>query len=281
MAGRISQDAVEVLADGTPAARVSQDVVEALVEGTAIARVSQAVVEVAFANTGISRVTQIVLECLIINWEVLMPIIYPKLPGLTFPESWETDFFNTPTQVAASGAEIDLGLSETPLHTFTLAYEFLNDRFGVFEQKLLRGFFGACRGNLGRFLYWLKEDHQVRAQAIGTTDGTTRTYVLKRTYGVGEASWTEPVGYLDQTQTFTVYLDAVPADPSTYTVDVTVPAAQAIIFTSAPAAAKAVTVDMDYFYYCKFKDPKMSLDKFMDALWSGSGIALRSCRAGA
>jgi hypothetical protein len=280
MSGRVSQEAIEAIAGGTPTADISQVVIETAAGDGASARASQAVIEAAIAGAT-PRASQVVVEVLIFNWEIFMPIVYPKLPGLDFPENWETEFFNAPTQVAASGAEIDLGVSELPLHTFTLTYQFLNDRFGVNEQRLLRGFFGACRGNLGRFLYWLREDHQVKSQVIGTTDGTNRNYTLQRTYGVGEASWTEPVGYLDQTMPFKVYLDAVLQDPDDYTIDVTVPAAQAIIFKSAPATGKSVTVDMDFFYYCKFKDPKMSLDKFMTALWSGSGIALRSCKAGA
>jgi uncharacterized protein (TIGR02217 family) len=296
MAGRVSQDAIETLASGTPAARVtqvvveapvddagpvriSQDVIEAAVAG-GLARVSQDVIEAAVAG-GLARASQVMVEVLIYNWKIEMPIVYPKLPGLDFPEGWETEWFNAPTQVASSGAEIDLGISLYPVHNFTLSYQFLNDRFGVNEQRLLRGFFGACRGNLGRFLYWLKEDHQVKAQQLGTTDGSTRSYTLVRTYGVGEASFTEPVGYVDQTLPLNVYLDGVMVDPDLYAVDITVPAGQAIIFTSAPTTGQKVTADFDFFYYCKFADPKMSLDKFMDRLWSGGSIKLKSCKAGA
>jgi hypothetical protein len=278
MAARVSQEAAEALGGDAATARSSQVVLEVAAGDGAAARISQTVIEAAIAADGAARVSQIVVECLIFNWEIPMPLIYPTLPGLTYPVGWAQDSQNTETQTATDGSEFDLGLADEPLHTFTLDYEFLNDRFGVNEQRLLRGFFGAMRSNLVRFLYWHREDHQVKSQIIGTTDGTTRIYTLKRTYGVGEASWTEAVGYLDQTQPFKVYLDTILQDPSSYTIDTTVPVQQQIIFAGTPTADQVITVDMDFFYYCKFADREMSLDKFMENLWSGSGIKLRSCR---
>jgi hypothetical protein len=74
-------------------------------------------------------------------------LVYPdrtKLPGLDIDVDWEPTFFNIKTQVAASGAKIDLGLAGTPLHTFTLKYNFLRDGFpwrGSLEWKTLAGFF--------------------------------------------------------------------------------------------------------------------------------------------
>lgn len=278
-AARTSQDQVEVLIDGGPGVRISQDQLEALIDGAPIARVSQDLLEAIIDAHPDVHVSQIQIEILAKFIEVPLPLTYPQLPGLTPNVNWSTDHQNIETQRAADGTEFDLGLADEPLHTFTLEYEFLNDRFGVNEQKLLRGFFGANRGNLGRFNYWHREDHRVIGQEIGTTDGSTRIYTLKRTYGVGEASFTEAVGYVDTSMPFAVYLDGVKQAAGSYTLDTTVPVQQQIIFAGIPAAGQVITVDMEYFYYCKFADPAMSLDKFMEALWAGSGIKLRSCRA--
>lgn len=276
---RISQLPLEAVIDGAPAARVSQIPLEAIIDGGPNARISQELLQAiinAYPNVHIS---QIVIEVIGLFIEVPMPLVYPSLPGLAYPVGWATDFQNTETQTALDGSEFDLGLADEPLHTFTLDYDVFNDRFGINEQKLMRGFFGANRANLVRFLYPHREDHQVKSQLIGTTDGSTRIYTLKRTYGVGEASWTEAVGYVDQTMPFDVYLDGVKQPRSSYTIDNTVPVQQQIIFAGIPTTGQVITVDMDYFYYCKFADKNMSLDKFMEALWAGSGIKLRSCRA--
>jgi hypothetical protein len=281
MGGRVSQVPLEVVIDGQPGARISQIPLEAIIDGQGNARVSQDLIEAILdGNPGV-HISQIVIEVIGIFIEVPVPQVYPTLPGLAFPVGWKSKFFNLDTQEAVSGAQIDLGISDTPLHKFTLNYEFLRDNFGFNEQRLMRGFFFAMRGNLVRFNYKHDDDHQVKSQIIGTTDGSSRIYTLVRTYGVGEASGTEPIGYIDLTLPYDVYLDGVKQDKSSYTVDTTVPVRQQIIFAGVPAAGKVITVDMDYFYYCKFEDPEMSLDKFITAISSGQGIVLQSCRPGA
>ncbi len=280
MAGRVTQEIIEAAVDGAPAGRITQIPLEALIDGGPNARISQHLLEAIIdAHPGV-RISQIVIEVLAYFIEVPVPLTYPELPGLTFPVGWATDWPNIATQVASDLSEFDLGIGDTPLHTFTLTYEYLDDRFGADHQRLLRGFFGAMRGNLIRFNFKHREDHQVKGQFIATTDGTTRIYTLQRTYGVGEASWSEPIGYVDRTRPFTLYLDSVWQDPDTYTIDTTVPGRQQIIFAGTPVTDLAITTDMDFFYYCKFQDKKMNLDKFMEAIWSGDKIALRSCRAG-
>jgi uncharacterized protein (TIGR02217 family) len=278
---RVSQETLEPLVAGSPNARVSQIIGEPIVTGTPAARVSQQVIEAILnANPGL-HVSQIVLEILCYEIALPMPLVYPTLPGLAYPVDWDTAFFNADTQRTSTGAEIDIGLSQYPLHTFGLEYEFAREHFGFNEHRLLRGFFGATRGNLVRFLFRNEDDFRVRRQAIATTDGSTRSFTLIRTYGVGEASFSEPVGYVDQTAPFNVYLDDVLQDPSSYTIDTTVPVSQLLVFNGVPTTGHAVTVDMDYFYYCKFADPKISLQKFMNELWSGDKIILKSCRPGA
>jgi len=38
---------------------------------------------------------------------------------------------------------------------------------------------------------------------------------------------------------------------------------------------------MNYFYYCKLADSKLTLEEFMHRLWSLNKIVLHSCRPGA
>ena len=300
MADRISQITPEVLGTGSPNARVSQEVVEVHGEGSPNARLSQIAVEVLVpiatvpANARLSqivvenqvlgyayaRLSQIVIECLVPNIEVTMPAVYPTLPGLAYSVLWEPQFSNMPTAKSASGAELDLGLASTPLHLFTLTYNFLRDRFGETEFKALMGFFLAAGGNLGRFLFKNPDDCCVKQQFIATTDGSAHTWQLVRTFGDGLNSATEPVGYVDLTQPFNVYLDGVLQPADTYSVATTAPVNQVLDFNGTPSAGQKITVDMTYFYYCKFSTANLSFEKFMNQLWQLKKIELQSNRAG-
>lgn len=280
---RISQEAIEVALTGTPKARISQVCVEVLVPNVgppAAARISQVAIESALSAHSFARFAQIVIECLVPNIEVTMPPIYPTLPGLGYSVLWEPQFSNMPTAKSASGAELDLAIAANPLHMFTLTYNFLRDRFGNTEFKTLMGFFLALNGNVGRFLFKNPDDYQVQQQAIGTTDGSTHVWQLVRTYGDGNNSGTEPVGYVDLTQPFNVYLNGVLQPADTYSVAQTAPVNQELVFVGVPSSGQTITVDMNYFYYCKMSTPNMSFEKFMNQLWTLKKIELQSNRAG-
>jgi len=297
---RISQIAPESLLTGTPKARLSQEVIESFLTATPKARVSQVCIEVLVPNTAapasaiisqvaietalishsFARLCQIVIECLVPNIEVTMPPVYPTLPGLGFSVLWEPQFSNMPTAKSASGAELDLALAANPLHMFTLTYNFLRDRLGNLEFKTLMGFFLALNGNVGRFLFKNPDDCSVTQQAIGTTDGVAHTWQLVRTFGDANNSGTEPVGYVDLTQPFNVYFDGILQTPDTYTVAQTAPVNQELVFVGTPAAGHVITVDMTYFYYCKFSTANLSFEKFMHQLWSVKKVEIQSNRAG-
>lgn len=280
MGARVSQSVTESLTVSAPTPRVSQVVPEALTVASPIPRVTQVVVEADVVATPLARVTQITVEALIANIEVSMPPVYPTLIGLTFNVMWTPQFSNMPTQKMASGAELDLALSKQPLHQFELTYDFLRDQFGQTEFRTLMGFFLRLQGNVGRFLFSNPDDNTVVAQVIDTTDGAKHAFQLVRTFGAGANSGTEAVGYVDLTQTFNVYLDAVLQAPSTYSVLTTEPVNQQVDFLSTPAAGKQITVDMTYYYYCKFLDPAITFEKFLHQVWLNKKVTLQSNRAG-
>jgi uncharacterized protein (TIGR02217 family) len=208
--------------------------------------------------------------------------VYPALVGLALPVKWTPRFYNMATQTTASGADIDLGLAEYPLHDFELQYEFLRDSGGAVEFKTLMGFVLQNGGAKGRFLFSNPDDKSVTAQGIGTGDGTTTAFTLVRSFGAGGFAGIEPVGMADLTATFNVYVDGTLQTLTTdYTIDQTTAGANTVNFVTAPASGAAITVDMTYFYYCKFPDDAEEFDKFMANLWSMSKIMLHSCRPGA
>jgi hypothetical protein len=280
-AARVSQVVAEPLVTGDPNARVSQVVAEPLVRGDANARVSQVVAEPLIRGTANARVSQLVVEVLCLQLEVPMPPVFPTLIGLGYNVKWSPVFYNMPTDTAATGADVDLGLADEPLHDFELTYGFLRDQFGNTEFKTMMGFFLRLGGTRGRFLFPNPDDRSVTGQFLVTTDGVNSVFgPLKRTFGIGDNSGTEAVGWVDQTEPFNLYWNGVLQDPATYQILGDLPKNQQIKFLNTPAADIEVTVDMSYFYYCKFPDNTNTFEKFLDRIWLLNKMTLHSCRAG-
>jgi hypothetical protein len=219
--------------------------------------------------------------------------VYPGrdlLRGLSYGQKWSPMFFNMPTQTAVSGADIDLGLAEHPLHDFELTYGFLrdgpipnSDLLAQLEFKTLMGFHLQLGGALGRFLYLNIDDYQVFQNVIGTGDGATTSFTLTRTFGANGYTGTEPVGQVNTGELFNAYLNGsgTPVNPSLYTVDDTSPCANTIVFDTAPPNGQAIAVDMSYWYYCKLGENSNTFEKFMSRLWNVGKVRLHSCRPGA
>lgn len=210
--------------------------------------------------------------------------VYPGpdlLPGLKYSSKWSPAFLNMPTATTASGADIDLALAQYPLHDFELSYEFLRDSLSPSEFRTLMGFFLQLGGTVGRFLFDNPDDNQVTANPIGTGDGSNKIFTLTRFFGANGYGASEPVGVANTSATFNVYNNGSLVSPSAYTVDTSLPCANTVTFTTAPASGHAITVDMSYRYYCKLADNAATFEKFMNQLWSVEKITLHSCRAGA
>lgn len=285
-----SQQINETLGLGTPSLRASQIVVETLDIGLPAVRASQIVAEALSDTTPRVRASQIVVEVLLATLEVPVLPIYPSLPGLTYDSKWSPQFFNMATATTDTGADIDLGFAEWPLHDFELTYSVLRNNFNGYvdpnyhgtEFKTMMGFYLMMRGTLGRCLYLNPDDNSVTGQAVAVADGVATIYApLQRTFGVADYNSTEPVGVVITTETLNVYLDAVLQDPSTYTIITTAPMSQQLKFNSAPTNGAVITIDMSYYYYCKLPDNANTFEKFMDQLWLFNKIVLHSCRLGA
>lgn len=282
MAERVSQIVAELFAAGVPITRISQIVAEIQGSDVPLTHVSQIIQEIFLAVAPSTHVSQIIVEMLIPNIEVFMPLVYPTLPGLGYSVHWKPKAFNMPTTTMETGARLDLGWSDTPLDDFELTYDFLRDRgfsYGSTEFRTMMGFWRALNGNLGRFLFSNPYDNSVTRQLIGTTDGIGHTFQLVRTFGIGEYICTEPVGYVDVTSPFNVYLNDTLQPPSTYTVDTTSPVNQILDFSGTPAASQNVYVDMSYFYYCSFTEDTIDFENFMNRLWAIKKVQFSSNRA--
>lgn len=281
---RASQVVAEVSAEGTPAARASQIVAEVSAGGTPSARASQVTAEVSAFGSPKARISQIVIEFWVQNLQVTMPPIYPDLPGRTFPTIVRPKFFNLGVKTA-TGASIDKQLAASPLWEFDLTYSALRNGFmwreGSNEYATLLGFMLSLNGSSGRFLFPVEWDRSVTGQFVATTDGTTTVFTLNRTFGRGALSGTEPVGYVDTVQPFNVYLDGVLQDHTTYQLIQTTPAQQQLKTLSTIASGHTLTVDMSYYYYCKFQDDQYDFEEMMRDLFTLKKVTIESCRPGA
>jgi hypothetical protein len=233
------------------------------------------------------RVTQQEVEVWLLTRELgLTYPIYPTLPGLGYSVFWKPEFANAPTAYAANKAEIDLALAETPVHEFTLTYDFLRDETAYLlspisnEFKRLFGFFLRLGANAGRFVFENPDDNATTQQEyVGETDGVEVRYgPIVRTFGVDDDVGVEPVGYVNLTQPVHVYLDGVEADPGTYEIDRTYPLNQKVHFFLAPSAGQDITIECSYYYYCKFAEDNQSFEKFMQRLWMVKQVTIRSNR---
>jgi hypothetical protein len=214
------------------------------------------------------------------------------LPGVAYSQKWTPTFFNQSAK-AVNGASIDIGYSFTPLHTFELTYSFLRDvgpypysQAGYqainYEFRRLLGFFLYIGGTRGRFAYDNEADDTVTGQRVGTGDGTTVSFQLTRSIGDLAASpfATEPIGFVDPQSAVIVYLSGTPVSSSTWNIINTAGLVQ-LVFTAAPGNNIPITIDMKYFYYCKFAEDISVFEKFTSVHWANPSVKLQSCRPGA
>ena len=104
------------------------------------------------------------------------------------------------------------------------------------------------------------------AQAFGTGDGATTAFQFKRSIN----SWVEPVY---ATYGASVYVNGTLKAPG---VDYSIGAGGVITFTSAPAAAAALTWSGNFYYLCRFDQDDLTLKQIMSALWQGDGLKFTS-----
>ena len=299
MAGRVSQETVqaaelgtpdarasqvdaETLASGTPEARSGQVVAETSGSGTPEGRAGQVVAEVIGEGAPKFRASQVVVEVLLRSIFVPTPPIYPDLPGLTFPVVRRI-IHPVQSQKTATLGSVDIAIADSPVYEWDLIYSVLRGGWGPgsIEYATMFGFNLRLNGNAGRFLFREPHDNKVKDQYIATTDGTTAVFSpIVRTFGVGDNSGTEAVGYVDATQQINVYLDEVWQPPDTWQILYTVPVKQQLKFFNTPAAGKKITMDFSFFYYCKFLDNKMEFEEFVWDMHEMKKITIESLRPG-
>jgi Conserved hypothetical protein 2217 (DUF2460) len=222
-------------------------------------------------------------------------LIYPTLPGLTFPVL-KSQEFETDVQSAKNRYESRQQQMVNPIWHWQLIYDFLRDfqtgnTFAVTELRKLMDFFAYQGGQAGDFLYLDPDDNSVGpamnagvpntpyAQLPLVTDGTSYYSPLQRTLG---GLFFEDVTDLNTDtgaggSALAVYANGVLAVNGTdYTLlgpGLALPSASYmglyLKWTAAPTPP--ITAQFNFYFRVRFESDERDMEKFVNAFWTIGG----------
>lgn len=205
-----------------------------------------------------------------------MALIFPALPGLAWSVT-KTPTFQTRIQRAVSGRELRALDYPYPLWQFTLVFAFLRDNpaAGFDELRTLMGFYLACQGAYGTFLFQDPSDYQVIGQYLGTGDSSSAAFQLQRTMGTAliGGGFDEPI--VAPNLITAVYFDGITQSPSSYSSD---PGTGLLTFSTPPGTGLVITADFSYCFRCRFVDDSYDFENFMYRLWQLKKLTFISVR---
>ncbi len=200
--------------------------------------------------------------------------VFPFLAGQGFPTS-KRPVWQTTIKRAYSGREVRAAAYTYPRWEWTLSWEVVRTSTAYLELQALYGFIGSRQGRNIPFYYQDQTDNTVVGQGFGTGDGSTTTFQLYRTVGAGTIySYLDPVLVLQGYPN--IYVNGT---LKTLTTDYTIGINGAITFTSAPAAAAALTWTGSYLFICRFDDETVDAAQFGGVLWSIGKLTFVSVKA--
>lgn len=205
-----------------------------------------------------------------------MALIFPSLPGLAWSVT-KAPTFQTRIQRAVSGRELRALDYPYPLWQFTLVFNFLRDNpsAGYDELRTLLGFFLACQGAYGTFLFQDPSDYQIAGQYLGAGDSSASAFQLLRTMGTAlpGGGFTEPI--VAPNTVGAIYFNGITQSPAGYSV---APETGIVTFATPPATGLAITADFSYWFRCRFVDDSYDFENFMYQLWQLKKLTFISVR---
>jgi hypothetical protein len=168
-----------------------------------------------------------------------------------------------------SGRETRTQQNANPYFDIELTYEVLRSAAAFAELQAIAGFFAQMSGQDEPF--WIEPPglSAVTGQVIGTGDGLATVFPLVASIG----SYTGPV--YGTSAVAAVYMNGL-AQQSGWTVSSGY--LPAITFTSAPAAAAAITADFGILWLCRFAEDVQDFEEFMTMLWTLRTVRLITVR---
>jgi uncharacterized protein (TIGR02217 family) len=183
----------------------------------------------------------------------------------------KTPRFSTRVASHSSGREVRSSLYAHALYEFELTFDGLDSsgaNAGLQAQSLqtLMGFWLACSGQFGTFLYVDPSDGSVASQVIAIGDGSTTSFTLGRAIG----GYYEAVSYVTSVGSVTINGVATSAyslaQPNTIT------------FATAPPNGAPVAASFAYAFQCRFLDDQVEFENFMSGLWRAKSLKFRQVR---
>jgi uncharacterized protein (TIGR02217 family) len=227
------------------------------------------------------RVGQMIVTVLRLNKGLHMISVYPTLKGLSYSVH-KKPTFSMGVAEASSQREVRVSYANYPIWEWELTYTYLPDAAmqgtTSSDMKEMLGFFLSLRGGVTPFFFLDPDDNLVTNQSLGVGDGTSTAFTFVRTLGGSSGQGIEPIGGLVGAYTPKIYLNGTLQSSGAYTLNTVQPYNNQVVFNTPPAAGVAVTCDIQYYYYVRFKDPTIDLEKFSDKLWQAQKITLRSCK---
>lgn len=194
-----------------------------------------------------------------------------ELPGIAYEVVRAVMWKGSEVIESLSGKETAIAYQANPRWEWTLRFEFLRQARGEFSS--LAGFFNRMKGPFDTFLFTDEDDFEVTSQVIGSGTSVQADFQLVRTFG----QFTEPV--LAPNAVTGVFFDGTLIDPSNYTVSAYGSDNPGVItFSVLPGAGVSVSVNMTYYWPCRFVDQNMSFSKFMDQLYSAGSVKFKSVK---
>lgn len=167
-------------------------------------------------------------------------LLFPSLPGITWPVSRTVISPEVSVMTAASGREFRARNAVTPRYRYQLGFEFLRTAQAYQEWQQLLGFWNRVGGAFEDWLFEDLDDCACTAQLFDIGDGVRKDFQLVRTLG----SFVEPV-YGPLTWAITVAgAGAVP----------TVSATGAVSFAVAPANGAELRWTGTFAWRCRFEN---------------------------
>jgi uncharacterized protein (TIGR02217 family) len=186
-------------------------------------------------------------------------LLFPTLPGFTYPATRTVMAPPVRVKTTASGREFRARDSVVPRYRYSLQYELLRSSQALQEWQTLMGFFNSVGGPFDDWLFQDPDDGTVSNQVFATGNGSQTVFQLARTLG----GVLEPVYGPLGTPTITVNGGA-----STPTVS----ALGAVTFASAPANGALLRWSGTFAWRCRFDGDNLEFTKNFAAFWAARRV---------
>ena len=205
--------------------------------------------------------------------------IFPTLKGLTW-DIVKTPMFSTQIIRSVGGNEIRASYYQTPLWSWKMSFEFLDNEMGSTKDlDALLKFYTDQEGAYTSFLFADPTQLVVDDVPAGTGDGHTQIFNVTAPYAPQQMFY--PVNsYPYMAVDARVYISGTLIDPAHYALSAVNSTEITITFTDiTPADHAPVKIsNVLVWWRCRFADDSLEFNEFMYNLWDLKTLTIQSVR---